>query len=124
MEIIDNNKTRANDVDHLIAKRLKVRRLMLGLSLREIGKAMDISITQIQKYEQGINRVPSSRLYYLANLLKVPINYFFDRLNYKLWDLKNKEKLPLEFINTFSQLEDPKLKKQIINLVKLIVTNQ
>lgn len=124
MEIINNNKMRVNDTDHLIAKRLKVRRLMLGLSLREISRTMDVSIAQVQKYEKGINRVPSSRLYDLANLLKVPINYFFDRLNHKLWNFKKEEKLPLEFINTFSQLQDPKLKKQIISLVKLIIINQ
>ena len=67
-----------NPVDIYVGSRLRMRRTMLGLSQNKIGEMIGVTFQQIQKYEKGINRMGSSRLYQFAKILLVPISYFFD----------------------------------------------
>ena len=61
-----------------LGKKLKLRRLALGLTQTKVAKAINVTFQQIQKYEKGTNGVSSIRLLQLSNFLKVPINYFFE----------------------------------------------
>lgn len=73
------NRGRADNIDKLVSRRIKMRRMMLGLSQHDLGKAVDVSIQQIQKYEKATNRISSGKLYTLARFLKVPITYFYNQ---------------------------------------------
>jgi len=64
--------------DKEIGSRVRMRRLMLGITQGELGKALGITFQQIQKYEKGTNRIPAGRLQDLAYVLQVPISFFFD----------------------------------------------
>lgn len=57
---------------------MRARRLVLGISQEDLGKAVGVSFQQIQKYEKGANRIGASRLQRLAHALQVPISYFFE----------------------------------------------
>ena len=61
-----------------LGKKLRMRRLSLGLTQTKVAKAINVTFQQIQKYEKGTNGVSSIRLLQLSNYLKVPINYFFE----------------------------------------------
>ena len=61
-----------------IGKKIKFRRLELGLTQTKVGKVLNYSFQQIQKYEKGTNAVSSLGLLRLANFLKVPITYFYE----------------------------------------------
>ena len=61
-----------------LGRKLKLRRLALGLTQTKVAKAINVTFQQIQKYEKGTNGVSSIRLLQLSNYLKVPINYFFE----------------------------------------------
>ena len=61
-----------------LGKKLKLKRLALGLTQTKVAKAINVTFQQIQKYEKGTNGVSSIRLLQLSNYLKVPINYFFE----------------------------------------------
>ena len=61
-----------------MGKRLRMRRLSLGLTQTKVANAINVTFQQIQKYEKGTNGVSSSRLMQLANFLKVPITYFYE----------------------------------------------
>ena len=61
-----------------LGKKLRMRRLSLGLTQTKVANAINVTFQQIQKYEKGINGVSSVRLLQLASYLKVPISYFFD----------------------------------------------
>ena len=61
-----------------LGKKLKLRRLALGLTQTKVAKAINVTFQQIQKYEKGTNGVSSIRLLQLANYLKVPVNFFFE----------------------------------------------
>ena len=61
-----------------LGKKLRMRRLSLGLTQTKVAKAINVTFQQIQKYEKGTNGVSSSRLMQLAIFLKVPVNYFYE----------------------------------------------
>ena len=67
-----------NPVDKYVGSRVRMRRIMLGMSQEKLGEALGMTFQQIQKYEKGANRVGSSRLARIAAILKVPISNFFD----------------------------------------------
>jgi len=67
-------------VDVEVGKRIKKRRQQLRISQTALGAAVGVSFQQIQKYERGSNRVSSSVLYSLAQVLDVPVAYFFETL--------------------------------------------
>ena len=67
-------------IDIHVGSRLRVRRNLVGLSQEQLGKALGLTFQQIQKYERGINRMGSSRLYQIAKTLSVPVAYFFEEI--------------------------------------------
>ena len=60
--------------------RVRQRRILLGMTQTALGKAVGLSFQQVQKYENGGNRISSSRLFEFAKILNVPISYFFDEM--------------------------------------------
>lgn len=68
----------AGPVDVHVGNRIRLRRTLMGLSQEKLGEALGLTFQQIQKYERGANRVGASRLYDLAQVLDVPIGFFFD----------------------------------------------
>ena len=61
-----------------LGRKLRMRRLSLGLTQTKVANAINVTIQQIQKYEKGTNGVSSSRLMQLAVFLKLPVNYFYE----------------------------------------------
>ena len=69
-----------NPIDIHVGKRVRLRRTLLGMSQEKLGKAINLTFQQVQKYERGTNRIGSSRLYQLSQVLETPVSYFFDEL--------------------------------------------
>ena len=67
-----------NPIDVHVGKRLRLRRTLLGMSQERLGEMLSLTFQQIQKYERGVNRIGSSRLYELGQILDVPVSFFFD----------------------------------------------
>lgn len=67
-------------VDVHVGKRIRQRRWMNGTTQQQLAEAVGIKFQQIQKYETGMNRVSASRLWDIANVLGVPVSFFFDGL--------------------------------------------
>ena len=67
-----------NKFNQHLGKKLRFRRLELGLNQTKVGEALGFTFQQIQKYEKGTNGVSSENLLSLANFLKVPITYFYE----------------------------------------------
>ena len=79
-EIDESDATKFHPVDIEVGKRIRLRRLHLRMSQTALGSGVGISFQQVQKYERGVNRVSSSVLYEIANVLDVPMSYFFETL--------------------------------------------
>ena len=71
------NKKSCNEKDLYISQKIRERRLERGMKQHELATALGIAIQQIHKYEKGIDRVPASRLQEIANILSVPLSYFY-----------------------------------------------
>ena len=74
-----------------LGKKLRMRRLSLGLTQTKVAEAINVTFQQIQKYEKGTNGVSSIRLLQLSNYLKVPINYFFEDFSEYLINLEKSQ---------------------------------
>jgi transcriptional regulator with XRE-family HTH domain len=67
-----------NPIDRHVGSRVRMRRLMVGMSQERLGDALGITFQQIQKYEKGANRIGASRLQHIAKILGVPVEFFFE----------------------------------------------
>jgi transcriptional regulator with XRE-family HTH domain len=72
--------TKPNPIDLHVGKRLRLRRTLLGMSQERLGELLGLTFQQVQKYERGVNRIGSSRLFELGQILDVPVSFFFDDL--------------------------------------------
>src|SRR5579875_2639881 len=72
-----SGRPKPDAVDVHVGARLRQRRIELGLSQERLAEAVGLTFQQIQKYERGINRVGASRLWDLARVLRVPIEFFY-----------------------------------------------
>jgi len=70
-----------NLIDIHVGSRIRLRRVLLGMSQERLGDALGITFQQVQKYERGANRVGSSRLFDLSQILDVPVAFFFDDMS-------------------------------------------
>ena len=74
-------RSQPTDVDRYVASRLCERRIMLGLTLRQMAELIGVTYQQAHKYEKGINRIASGRLFTIAQALGVDVGYFFDGMD-------------------------------------------
>src|SRR4029077_17308920 len=72
------NKKQPNPIDIHVGSRVRLRRMMLGMSQERLGEHLGITFQQIQKYEKGTNRIGASRLQHIARVLTVPVAFFFE----------------------------------------------
>ena len=70
-----------NPIDVHVGSRVRLRRKLLGMSLKKLGEAIGLNFQQVQKYERGLNRIGASRLFDLARALDVPVEFFFDDMS-------------------------------------------
>lgn len=68
-------------IDIHVGKRVRHRRKVLGITQEKLGESLGLTFQQVQKYERGVNRISSSKLFELSRLLDVPVGYFFEELN-------------------------------------------
>jgi transcriptional regulator with XRE-family HTH domain len=71
-------KKAPNQIDKHVGSRVRMRRMMLGMSQEKLGDALGLTFQQVQKYEKGTNRVSASRLQHLSHILQVPVPFFFE----------------------------------------------
>ena len=71
-------KKAPNPIDKHVGSRVRMRRMMIGMSQEKLGEKLGITFQQIQKYEKGTNRVGASRLQQIATSLSVPPSFFFE----------------------------------------------
>ena len=101
-----------NPIDIYVGGRLKEKRSSLGLSQDKLAKQLGLTFQQIQKYEKGLNRIGSSRLYELSKILKVKVSYFFE--NYELLSEKT-----INIVSIEDKVNKESLHRDIQKAIKL-----
>lgn len=70
-----------NPIDIHVGARVKMLRRRTGISQRILANSLGLTFQQVQKYEQGTNRVSASKLYEIARFLEIPVTFFFEGLD-------------------------------------------
>jgi transcriptional regulator with XRE-family HTH domain len=65
-------------IDKHVGSRVRMRRLMIGMSQEKLGNALGLTFQQVQKYEKGTNRISASRLQHISQILQAPVPFFFE----------------------------------------------
>lgn len=77
-ELVEKGSRRANPLDLHVGSRVRLQRMLLGMSQEKLGERLGLTFQQIQKYEKGINRIGASRLFELAKVLGVNVQFFYE----------------------------------------------
>ena len=127
-------KKAPNPIDKHVGSRVRMRRMMLGMSQEKLGDALGLTFQQVQKYERGANRVSASKLYQAARALQTPISYFFEGLAEPDGEggagADSAERAVGDFLNTpeglelaavFPKIRDAGVRRQMLELVRAMV---
>ena len=123
-----------NPTDKHVGARVRMRRMMIGMSQEKLGEALNLTFQQVQKYEKGVNRIGASRLQQIATILGVEPAFFFEGLAPSsvitvegpvTFDVSAflTSADGLAIVRAFTTITDPKLKRRIADLVEQIAEN-
>jgi transcriptional regulator with XRE-family HTH domain len=129
----------SSPVDVHVGARVRLRRTLLGMSQTALADAIGLTFQQVQKYENGTNRISASRLFELARLLDVPVEYFFEEMptavaasspatgsaakrsgrakqpmSYELGPMAKRE--TLELVRAYYKIKNPEVRKQLYEM--------
>jgi len=116
-----------NPIDIHVGRRVRLRRLLLGMNQETLAEALGLTFQQVQKYESGRNRVSASRLSAMAEILGVPISYFFDDLSATGAEVSTEDKArreqfespeTIELVRLYYAIPDPTVRRQFLDMIK------
>ena len=116
-------------VDLYVGARIRARRLLIGMNQETLARKLELTFQQVQKYEGGANRVSASRLAETAEILGMPISYFFTDLPSPDADPnapKNRQRdlmhepESLELIRLYYAISDQDVRRQFLDMVKTV----
>ncbi|HEY5964319.1 MAG TPA: helix-turn-helix transcriptional regulator [Xanthobacteraceae bacterium] len=125
-------RKKPNPTDRYVGARVRMRRLMLGMSQTTLGEALGLTFQQVQKYEKGTNRIGASRLQQISHALQVPISFFFEELPVATKSAAEPGLSPsmltgflatsegLALVDGFIKIRNGKLRRRIVDLVERI----
>jgi transcriptional regulator with XRE-family HTH domain len=131
-------KNGIHPTDSHVGKRVRMRRMMLGMSQEMLGDALGVTFQQVQKYENGKNRISASRLQHISQILQVPAAFFFEGVPQARGRRHAQTDAPfpqhvsdylatpdgLHLTKAFMQIPNPTLRRSIVNLVEQIAASE
>ncbi|WP_321488029.1 helix-turn-helix transcriptional regulator [uncultured Hyphomonas sp.] len=122
-------------IDRVVGQRIRWRRRELKLSQEQLAELLSLTFQQVQKYEKGVNRVSAGRLFEIASVMGVTVNYFYDGAESELEEGRQQRfaegggasdgpRAPvldaetLDLIAAFQKIEDDSLRKSLLNTVR------
>jgi transcriptional regulator with XRE-family HTH domain len=115
------SSSRTQDVDRYVGARIRERRIMLGLTQQQLADLIGVTYQQAHKYERGINRVSAGRLFEVAQVLSVPVNYFFDGLDQENdRAISPRERMCLELARNFAQIPNERHQEALSQLARVL----
>jgi transcriptional regulator with XRE-family HTH domain len=127
----------SNPTDQYVGSRVRMRRLMVGKSQEALGDAVGITFQQIQKYEKGTNRISASRLQQFAQIMQVPVAFFFEGAPLARGSKSAGTPAPMpDYVSAFvastdglaltaayTKIKDARLRQLIVDLVRRLAGN-
>jgi transcriptional regulator with XRE-family HTH domain len=137
----EKGSRRANPIDLHVGSRVRLRRMLLGMSQEKLAERLGVTFQQVQKYEKGINRIGASRLFDLAQVLGVPVQFFYDDAPFgptaaagepsfeerpaegDLVDFLHSRE-GIELTKAFVRISDQKVRRSIVDLVRALAGDE
>jgi transcriptional regulator with XRE-family HTH domain len=126
-------KKEPNFVDKHVGSRVRMRRMLVGMSQEKLGEALGITFQQVQKYEKGTNRISASRLQQIASVLGVTISFFYEGLPAEVEGGGFAEESSpafvmdfmasqdgLQLMESFMRIKNPRVRRTIVDHVKAL----
>src|SRR6185436_11333641 len=125
-------KKAPNPIDKHVGSRVRMRRMMLGMSQEKLGDALGLTFQQVQKYEKGTNRIGASRLQQISLILQVSVSFFFEGAppppgkSYGLGEAPSPAYVTdflattdgLTLVKAFMRIRSAKLRRRLVDLVQ------
>jgi transcriptional regulator with XRE-family HTH domain len=129
-------KKQANPIDVQVGNRVRIRRMLIGMSQERLGDLLGLTFQQVQKYEKGVNRIGAGRLFEMSRILNVPVDFFYEGVNSGPHNGNEGEAegAPvMEFVSSgeglqlslaFMKIKDAKVRKRVLDLVKSLAEEE
>jgi transcriptional regulator with XRE-family HTH domain len=129
-------KKQANPIDVQVGNRVRIRRMLIGMSQERLGDLLGLTFQQVQKYEKGVNRIGAGRLFEVSRILSVPVDFFYEGLatNIPAGNDTDAATPPvMEFVSSgeglqlslaFMKIRDAKVRKRVLDLVKSLAEEE
>ena len=128
-------KKQANPIDVQVGNRVRIRRMLIGMSQERLGDLLGLTFQQVQKYEKGVNRIGAGRLFEVSRILNVPVDFFYEGLNAANQSGESDAVAPpvMEFVSSgeglqlslaFMKIKDAKVRKRVLDLVKSLAEEE
>ena len=124
-----------NPIDVHVGGRVRLRRMLVGMSQEKLGERLGLTFQQVQKYEKGANRIGASRLFQISQILGVPVQFFFEDMSE---DIKSEKSgfseaddspYVMDFVSSseglqlnraFTAIDDAKVRRRVLDLIKAL----
>jgi transcriptional regulator with XRE-family HTH domain len=129
-------KKQANPIDVQVGNRVRIRRMLIGMSQERLGDLLGLTFQQVQKYEKGVNRIGAGRLFEVSRILNVPVDFFYEGLATNpspANETATSAPPVMEFVSSgeglqlslaFMKIKDAKVRKRVLDLVKSLAEEQ
>ena len=127
-------KKQANPIDIQVGNRVRIRRMLIGMSQERLGDLLGLTFQQVQKYEKGVNRIGAGRLFEVSRILNVPIDFFYEGVSTQPGAGEPENAPPvMEFVSSgeglqlslaFMKIKDAKVRKRVLDLVKSLAEDE
>lgn len=130
-------KKQANPIDVQVGNRVRIRRMLIGMSQERLGDLLGLTFQQVQKYEKGVNRIGAGRLFEVARILNVPVDFFYEGLSTESQPGASEGEAAtppvMEFVSSgeglqlslaFMKIKDSKVRKRVLDLVKSLAEEE
>ena len=114
--------TRANAADRHVGARIRERRVMLGFSQQQLAQLIGVTYQQAHKYERGLNRISAGRLYEIAQVLSVPVSWFFEGLTDEplTCELSPRQRMCLELARNFAAIDNERHQEALSQMARAL----
>jgi transcriptional regulator with XRE-family HTH domain len=127
-------KKQANPIDIQVGNRVRIRRMLIGMSQERLGGLLGLTFQQVQKYEKGVNRIGAGRLFEVSRILNVPVDFFYEGVSDAAPGANEVDGAPvMDFVSSgeglqlslaFMKIKDVKVRKRVLDLVKSLAEEE
>jgi transcriptional regulator with XRE-family HTH domain len=108
-------------IDDHVGRRIRERRILLGLTQQQLGEMIGVTYQQAHKYEHGINRVSAGRLFEIARVLSAPITYFYEGMGQEgPRQITPHQRMLLEITRNFAEIRNEKHQEAVSHLARVL----